>query len=241
MKAFILAAGLGTRLRPLTNTVPKALVLFNGKPLIYNVINRLVNSGFDEFVVNVHHFAGKLKNYLQNIDIQGVKIHISDETGKLLDTGGALKKAQNFFTSDFLVHNVDIFTDIDFSRMIAFHKKHQALATLAVSERQANRVLIFDRNNTLCEWKNKNTGEIKRAKTCIDGKELAFSGIYIVSPGIFKYFLQEDVFSVIDVFLEAAKNNEKILAFDHSGGYFFDLGTIESLKKAEKFLQGKDF
>ena len=165
MKAMIFAAGLGTRLRPLTDHMPKALVPVAGKPMLERVILRLKEAGFNEITVNIHHFGEQIIDFLRAHDNFGTEIHISDERGMLLDTGGGIKKARPFLDGQepFLVHNADILTDIDLAGLYRHHLESDAESTLLVSERKTSRYLLFDDDYHLHGWINKSTGEVKPA------------------------------------------------------------------------------
>ncbi len=231
MKAMILSAGLGTRLRPLTNDKPKALVEYKSKPLLEIVIKKLINQGFNEFVINIHHFGQKIIDFLSKKNYFNKKIIISDERNKLLDTGGGIYKAKDFFKDeDFLVHNVDILSDINIKNIYKKHKKTKSLATLAVQKRKSSKKLYFnDNDESLCKWKNEKTGEEKTAKTCKKEKTgFAFSGIHLLNTQIFEY-MQPGVYSIIDTYLLAAKKN-KITFFDHSTDFWRDMGKRSSFK-----------
>ena len=238
MKAMIFAAGLGTRLYPLTETIPKALVEVNGIPLLEIVITRLRRYGFREIVINVHHLADRIVEFLQRKRDFGIDIHISYETEQLLDTGGGLRFVSRFFAdgTPFLVHNVDILSDIDLQEFYDFHIRTQALATLAVTNRTSTRCLLFDQKHLLCGWKNKRTQEVKMARpSVVHPVEFAFSGIHVISPAIFSMMPEDDVFSIIDVYLHAAAT-ENIVAFPHDHTRWIDLGKKESLPLAGKIL-----
>ena len=238
MKAMIFAAGLGTRLRPLTNDKPKALVKLKGIPLLERVILKVSKAGFREIVVNVHHYAEDVVRFLAEKDHFGLKIHISDESDLLLETGGGLKKAASFFDDGkpFLVHNTDIISDIDLKKMYDFHCNTNALATLAVRQRKTSRYLMFNEKDELAGWVNTKTGQRKISRTGASRVILkAFSGIHVIDPALFSFFPDEKVFSIIDVYLKAAKTNS-ILAYAHDDGQWLDVGKPEQLKLAEKFV-----
>lgn len=237
MKAMIFAAGLGTRLKPLTDSRPKALIEVGGKPLLDHIIRRLQSLGFQEIVINVHHFGDQIINYLNNHSYQGLKLLISDERDKLLDTGGGLKKAAPLLAgkSPILLHNVDVLSTIPIRSMLNEHKESGALATLAVSKRNTARKLIFDDKNNLAGWKNVTTGEI-RGNIPKSGRELAFSGIHIIDPGLLQLFPSADVFSIIDLYLEICQKHP-VHAFEHDQADFLDVGKPEQLTQAKKFLQ----
>ena len=239
MKAMIFAAGLGTRLRPLTETIPKALVEVNGVPLLEIVIRRLQKYGVDGIIINVHHLAEHILDFLKQHKYFGIEIHISDETEQLLDTGGGLKKAAWFFNDHlpFLVHNVDILSDINLQALYQFHFRHpQALVTLAVTHRNSTRCLLFDQKGVLCGWENRETHEVKMARpTSSSTYPLAFSGIHVISPTIFSLMPKEKVFSIIDIYLRAAAT-ETILAFQHDHTLWLDVGKRNNLSQASEIL-----
>ncbi len=238
MKALILAAGLGTRLQPLTKNKPKALIEINGTPLIEIVINRLVKAGFNELIINVHHHPEQIINFLKSKRNFGIDIEISDESGLLLDTGGGLKNAGWFFSDNkpFIVHNVDILTDIDLSKLYNLKVSENSIAVLAVQKRESSRYLLFDEGKNLCGWKNEMTNEIRITREPI-GKLLkfAFSGIHAGDPNIFNFMPEEKVFSLVDLFLKVAPLHS-ITYLDHTGSLFIDLGKKENLAKAEQLL-----
>src|SRR6056297_782006 len=183
MKAMIFAAGLGTRLKPLTNTKPKALVEIKGKPMLGHLLHKLADNGIREFVINVHHFSDKVKDYLKQAEFSDMTIHVSDERDGLLDTGGGLIKARNLLIDKepVLVHNVDVLSEIDIPKLIARQKADTCIATLAVSERETSRYLLFDKYLSLCGWKNVKTGELKRSRNTDVRQKLAFSGVQVLS------------------------------------------------------------
>lgn len=231
MKAMILAAGLGTRLKPFTDKHPKALAPVNGKPVLQRNIEWLQQYGIWDVVVNVHHFAGQIIAAVNNNDGWGSRVTISDETDEVLETGGGILKAGWFLKqeSSALVMNADILTDMPLNGMIEQHEKNKPLATLAVSNRRSSRYLLFDEGNlTLTGWRNKKTSEQKGN----DGNEMAFSGIQILSKKIFDLIPFKGRFSMIDVYLELCEKN-RIEYFDHSGSRLLDIGTIEKLAEAE--------
>lgn len=231
MKAMIFAAGLGTRLRPLTNNLPKALFEIKGKPLLEITIDKLIQNGFDEIIVNVHHFAEQVIYFLTKKKFNA-KIGISDESDKLLDTGGGLKKAKWFFDDGepFLLHNVDIISDINLNEFYKIHLKNKSIATLAVQKRKSSRYLLFDEDNFLCGWENVKTGEKIISKNKYPLSRLAFSGIHVVDPKLFSYFPNKEIFSIIDVYLNAARK-EKIKLFLHNDSFWQDIGKIEDLNQ----------
>jgi NDP-sugar pyrophosphorylase family protein len=249
MKAMVLAAGLGTRLRPLTNDRPKALVEVAGRTLLEITLARLREFGIRDVIINVHHFADLLLAYLKRNNNFGMRLEISNEP-VLLDTGGGLKKAAWFFQDSqdnsggsadgpFLLHNVDIVSTIDFRRMVEQHKKTGALATLAVQQRKTSRYLLFDEPMQLCGRKL-----VKEQKTEIvrDSKplqELAFSGIHVISSQLLSKISEDGIFSIIDSYLRLSEQGEKITGFRADEYYWRDLGTSESIALATEDLKDK--
>ncbi len=239
MKAMIFAAGLGTRLKPLTNDLPKALIEVNGKTLLEHVITRLELFGFTDIVINVHHFADKIVDFLKQDENFGLNIRISDERDKLLETGGGLKKAIPLFAGrePILLHNVDVLSTIDLSAMMMAHRSSGSLATLAVSQRDTSRYLLFNSKNRMAGWKNTETGEIRGPVRDSENYEtLAFSGIHIIDPAIFRLMPDKDVFSIIDLYLQIC-TKYPIRAFRHNPSQFLDIGKPEQLAKAKDFLK----
>lgn len=236
MKAMVLAAGLGTRLRPLTDTRPKALVEVAGRTLLEITLARLREFGVREVIVNAHHFAGALEEYLAAHGNFGMRIEISRED-VLLDTGGGLKKAAHFFLEDgseepFIVHNVDVLSSVDLRRMALFHVEQCALATLAVQEREASRYLLFDNQSELCGRQIGRNGATEWARECARPTPLAFCGIHVISPRLLTRMHENGVLSIISAYLRLASEGEKIVAFRANEFYWRDLGTAESLRKA---------
>jgi NDP-sugar pyrophosphorylase family protein len=226
MKAMILAAGLGTRLRPLTNDRPKALVEVAGRTLLEITLKRLHDSGIREVIINVHHFADMVVDRLKTMDNFGMRIEVSRED-VLLDTGGGLKKAAWFFAGDetFILHNVDVISTIDLQRMVTFHTDNEALATLAVKDRKTSRPLLFDERLQL------------RGRGTDSG--LAFSGIHVISSRLFPLLTEEGVFSIIPAYLRLALQGERILGFRTDEYYWRDLGKLEDLAAAENELRSE--
>ena len=236
---MVLAAGLGTRLRPLTDDRPKALVEINGRTLLEITLARLRRFGVDQVIINTHHFADLLARYLEDHKNFGMHIEISREDDLLLDTGGGLKKAANFFLRDsgetpFIVHNVDVLSTIDLHEMVAMHRKHDALATLAVRDRKSSRLLLFNSHSELCgrQITKDNTSSTEMARACPHPQALAFCGIHVISPRVFKVMSEQGVFSIIDVYLRLAGAGEKIRAFRGDEYYWRDLGRPEHLAQA---------
>lgn len=234
MKALLLAAGLGSRLQPLTNDKPKALVDVDGKTMLEHALLKLENSGIEDIVVNVHHFAEQVISFLQNYKSENLSISISDERGKLLNTGGAVKKAADLLDGEepFVIYNVDIWSDVDLVKMINEHKKAKSLATLAVRDRTSSRYLIFDEKDRLCGWQKVSTMETIYVNDCKKKQsKLAFSGIQVVSPELFEYFPGDQRFSLVDLYLNAAPT-KRIKAYRHDSDHWFDLGTTEKIENA---------
>ncbi|HPT04466.1 MAG TPA: nucleotidyltransferase family protein [Bacteroidales bacterium] len=231
MKAMILAAGLGTRLKPFTNYKPKALFEINGVSLLEIQIRKLINVGFDQLVVNIHHFGEQIIDFLDKNNNFGIQITISDERQLLLDTGGGIKNASHFFDDGkpFLVHNVDILSNINLMALYQKHINSDALATLAVQQRPSSRYFLFDGGAKLCGWQNLKTGETRMAATPVGMlSALAFSGIHVINPEIFPLMTETGKFSIIDVYLRLA-SQQNIMAYDHTGDYLTDVGKTENL------------
>jgi len=242
MKAMILAAGLGTRLRPLTDDRPKALVTIAGRTLLEIALGRLRSFGIREVIVNVHHFAQMIVDYLGANGNFGMRIEVSREDS-LLDTGGGLIKAAWFFLENnhdspgsFLVHNVDVLSTIDLPRMIKFHEEHEALATLAVQERETSRYLLFDELDHLCGRLAGRDSKAEHIRPAARVQRLAFSGIHVLSPRIFAKIHREGAFSIVDAYLRLAAQGVNILAFRADGAYWRDLGRPDNLIDAERDL-----
>jgi MurNAc alpha-1-phosphate uridylyltransferase len=236
MKAMILAAGEGTRLKPLTDKIPKALVEVNGKTLLEHTVNYFKHFGVDELIINVCIRAGQIIEYLRHNDNFNIRIEISDETDRLLDTGGGLKKASWFFNdkSSFFLATVDVITNLNLSAMYKYHSTSNALATLAVKSRPSTRDFLFDENNRLCGWKNNITGE----KKLLAGEErvrhsLAFSGYHVINPVVFDMITEEGSFSVTDLYLRLVKNN-LINCYIHNDSHWLEFGRIENVRNAGK-------
>jgi len=245
MKAMILAAGLGTRLRPLTSDRPKALVEVAGRTLLEITLSRLSSFGVRDAIINVHHFADMVLEYLKANNKFGMHIEISREE-VLLDTGGGLKKAAWFFLEDsphrkepFILHNVDVLSTIDFRRMVQFHTEKQALATLAVQHRESSRLLLFDKD---FRFRGRQAGRErqKETKEFAPGLQaMAFSGVHVISPRFLRMMEEEGAFSIIDSYLRLAARGEKILAFCADEYYWRDLGKPDDLKQAAEDLKQK--
>lgn len=240
MKAMILAAGLGTRLRPLTDTRPKALVELGGRTLLEITLERLQGFGVREVIVNAHHFAEMVVEYLRAHDSFGMRVEISREE-LLLDTGGGLKKAADFFLRDgsdepFIVHNVDVLSAIDLAAMVGFHREHGALATLAVQRRKGSRQLFFDPDGQLCGRRTAGAAE-EMTRAAEQVEELAFCGVQVLSPRILHRMDESEAFSIIPTYLRLAGAGEPVLGWRADGYYWRDLGTEASLQQAAEDLQ----
>ncbi|MFA7492063.1 MAG: nucleotidyltransferase family protein [Proteiniphilum sp.] len=265
MKTMIFAAGLGTRLKPLTNTMPKALVPIGGKPLLQYTIEKLKTSGIYEIIINLHHFAEQIIDFVEINNHFGIHIEFSDEREKLLDTGGGIKKASPFFNDNqpFLVHNVDILSNIDLRKLYEAHKQNNSpdpkyysgehrlrgaenllippkkIATLVCNERQTSRYLLFDKNNRLKGWINEATGEVKSPFSNFNPqhyRKLAFAGIQILDPSIFQYMTDiPDRFPIIDFYLSIC-DREDISCYIPDNLEIMDVGKIDSLQEAMLFL-----
>lgn len=243
MKAMIFAAGLGTRLKPLTDRIPKALVPVKGIPMLQHVILKLKQAGFTYIVVNIHHFGEQIIDFLQANQNFGITIRISDERDELLDTGGGIKKAAPFFTGNepFLAHNVDILSDIDLKALYDYHLHSTNHATLLVSHRQTARYLLYNKEKQLCGWVNKSTLQTKPEGFVYhpgEYEEVAFSGIHVISPSLFRHMDERwtGKFSITDFYLQTCKEAR-------IGGYFspnlqlIDIGKPETLAQAENFFK----
>jgi len=244
MKAMILAAGLGTRLRPLTDTRPKALVEIAGRTLLEITLSRLREFGVREVVLNVHHFADMVVEYLKAHNDFDMRIEVSREQF-LLDTGGGLKNAAWFFLENpsrlepFILHNVDVLSNIDLGRMVQLHSENQALATLAVQDRETSRYLLFDEQLQLCGRRSGRDQKTELVRSSQQVQALAFSGIHVISPRLLGMIMEEGVFSIIASYLRLASQGEKILAFRADEYDWRDLGTPESVMQAARNRDGK--
>ena len=243
MKAMVLAAGLGTRLRPLTDDRPKALVEVGGRTLLEITLARLRTFGIREMIVNVHHFADQVISFLEAHGNFGMRIEVSREN-VLLDTGGGLKKAGWFFLEGadskpepFVLHNVDVVSTIDLQRMVAFHSETQALATLAVQQRDSSRQLVFDEHLQLCGRCIGRDRKPEMVRVAKETQELAFSGVHIISPRLLPLIKEDGVFSIIDCYMRLAGGGEKIAAFRADEYYWRDLGKPADLLQAARDIE----
>lgn len=252
MQAMIFAAGLGTRLKPITDRMPKAMVSVGGKPLIRQVIEKLKNAGTERIIVNVHHFASQITYYLQENNNFNTDIRISDETEKLLDTGGGIKKAEHLFDphSPILIHNVDILSNVDLKKFYetalstATARGKSIDAVLLVSERKTKRYLLFDKSMKLVGWTNIETGEVRSPYPGINPAECrkyAFAGIHVISPRLFNTMDEEfpDKFGIIDLYLKACATHN-ILGYLKKDLRLLDVGKLDTLKEAEKFIEEQE-
>lgn len=237
---MIFAAGLGTRLKPLTDNIPKALIPIGGKPLLEHVIFRLKSAGFDEIIVNVHHFPDQIIDFLNANNNFGIRIEVSDERNKLLDTGGGIRNTKWFFDDNkpFLVHNVDILSNVDLTELYNEHSKSGSLATLVVSKRDTFRYLLFNEDNRLLGWMNEKTGETKPIGFSNNSQfnKLAFAGIQMLSPGIFDLMDNfESGFPIMDFYLSLV-HTQIITGFVPADFRMMDVGKLDVLDKAEQFV-----
>ena len=235
MKAIILAAGLGSRLKNITSNKPKALVEVNGIAMLELVIQNLKKQGITDFLINIHHFGESVINFLAINNNFGVNITISDERDQLLDTGGAILKAHSFIkgAESVLVHNVDIISDIRIADLLAYHTKSNSIATLCIRKRESGRGLLFNNEMHLVGWTNIEKQEFRWVNNvCRNYSIFAFSGIYIISPKFTEKMVQKGKFSIIDTWLNMSKN-ETISGFIDTTDVWHDLGTIEKIKKVK--------
>ena len=248
MKAMILAAGLGTRLRPLTDDRPKALVEVDGRTLLEIALKRLDAIGVRDVIINIHHYADMILDYVKSHDNFGMRIEFSREE-ILLDTGGGLKRAANFFLRDdasseepFILHNVDVISTIDLGHLLRFHVDHDALATLAVQNRETSRYLLFDEHGELCGRRAADNENLERiepemARPARQVLPLAFSGIHVISPRVFSKIKEDGAFSIITTYLRLAAQGARIIAFRADNSYWRDLGRPEHIAQAAQDLR----
>ena len=232
MKAMVLAAGLGTRLLPITKEKPKALVAVKGAPILEIVLHQLKTAGVTEVIINLHHFLDQIIDFLKSKNNFELHIEFSLEE-ELLETGGGLKKAAHFFDDDepFILHNVDVIHNIDLKKMIERHRANDSLATLAVNDRETSRYFIFDEKNRLCGWKSLSENKIIMARrTNGHTTDLAFCGIHVISPQLLEKLTEDGAFSIVDSYLRLAKEGEKIMAFRADEFLWQDIGKLQQLK-----------
>ncbi|MGH1337918.1 MAG: nucleotidyltransferase family protein [Aureispira sp.] len=238
MRAFLFAAGLGTRLRPLTNDRPKALVEVAGKTLLQHAIEYLQQQGITDIVLNIHHFGALVLAHLEAHHNFGCRIQISDERGELLETGGALAKAAPLLegSDPIVLYNVDVLTNLNIQTMLAQHQSQGALATLAIRQRESSRYLLFDEQQRLSGWQNTITKE-KRVERLVENLQpYAFSGIHIIEPTLLSYLPQQQgAFSIIPAYLDLAAK-QPLIGYPHDQDYWFDVGKPERLEAATHFL-----
>jgi len=239
MKAIIFAAGLGTRLKDITDNKPKALVEVNGVPLLEIALRKLKYFGFKDIIVNIHHYSEQIETFIKNMKYDDLRVTVSDESFKLLGTGGGIKKASGFFCEEeaFLAYNVDVITDLDLGKLYRKHIISGALATLAVRKRDTSRYLLVDDQNILCGWCNVMTGEriISRNKP-EELTSVAFSGIQIISTQLTDLITEDGYCNIINVYLRLASDHD-ILTIEHENGYWFDVGKPEQVKEVSIFLK----
>ena len=243
MKAMIFAAGLGTRLRPLTDSKPKALVEAGGVAMLSRVISHLAGAGVNDITVNIHHHAAMIREYIESHPVAGITFHISDESDMLLDTGGGILKARCYLDGDepFIVYNADILSDVNVAAMVEYHQKSGATATLLVKERESSRRLLIDNNSgRMRGWTNIKTGEIKPSGVVADGcRWRAFGGIHVLSPAIFpelEKYATEAKFSIMPFYIDRC-NLLDIRAYEPAEDYMWhDIGSLQNLKAAEEAL-----
>ncbi len=238
MKAFILAAGLGTRLAPFTLDRPKALVELNGITLLEKAIRKVNELAVTEIIINVHHFGDQIVDFLRSKENFNLKISVSDERGQLLDTGGAILKAKSLLgsTEPFLLYNVDVLSAIDLNELSVYHTQKGGLATMAVRERSTDRYLVFNQNMLLSGWKNIKSGEEKISRSCDQPRNFAFSGIQIIEPQLLSLITETGKFSIIDLYLRLAKS-EAIYGYHDTSEYWMDCGKPDQLATAEKMMR----
>jgi N-acetyl-alpha-D-muramate 1-phosphate uridylyltransferase len=234
MKAMIFSAGLGTRFKPWTDRHPKPLAPVNGKSLLQRNVEYLQQYGITDIIVNVHHFAGQVVDAIKENNGWGSKITLSDETDELLDTGGGLLKAKEFFTpgETFITCNADILTDLNIHRILEFHEKNKPFISLGVTTRKTSRYLLFDKSDRLCGWRNHANGAEKIPLTHPDLVEKAYSSVAVFEYEILNTMPFTGKFSLIDVYLHFAPTHS-ILGFDHTGDRWVDVGKPETVATAE--------
>ena len=242
MKAMIFAAGLGTRLRPLTNDRPKALVEVKGTPLLEITIKRLIHFGVKEIIINVHHFAEKIQQFLKYNNDFGIRIVTSHEVEMPLETGGGLKKAAWFFDDGkpFIICNADILSDIDLNKMYEVHSKSEAIATFAIQKRDTSRYMLHDTEGVLCGWMNTKTKTIKMGRFAPEQGMYSFSCFHVVNPEIFKTTPNESFFTIIDWYLRIC-NEHTIMGYRHDDDIWCDIGKPETLLEAEGIVDKLKF
>jgi N-acetyl-alpha-D-muramate 1-phosphate uridylyltransferase len=239
INAMIFAAGVGSRLKPLTNKTPKALIEIDGHPLLEFALKKLERLGIPKVIVNVHHHADQILSYLNGYKSSSLEILISDESAHLMDTGGGLVKASNLFdkNAEILIYNADILTNANLQDLINFHKAENNLVSLFTENRSASRYLLFDENAHLVGWQNPKTGEEIRVSSIQDTHKMGFNGVQIVNHRLLSLIGSDGAFPIIPEYLELAKDH-KIKGWDHWTGDWFDIGTPEKLEKSADFYAG---
>lgn len=239
MKAMIFAAGLGKRLGQVTETIPKCLVDIGGETILQYAVEKCSAHGFNEIIINVHHFADMVEEEIIRLKKKGFRISVSDERDKLLENAGGLYKAKDFFDNKpFLLYNVDIITDLDISSLYRYHLEKKGLATLAVRKRPGNRFFLVDKSGLIRGWRNNATGEQKLAGSTADElTEIAFSSMHVAEPEIFKY-MHEGIYTFTDLYLKLAPTHN-INTYRVDEGYWVDIGTPANLEYVRKLLKGK--
>jgi NDP-sugar pyrophosphorylase family protein len=237
MRAMIFAAGLGTRLYPLTLNKPKALVEIAGKTLLLMAIEKVSQAGYNDLVINIHHFGDQIIQFLKQNNNFGLSITISDERNQLLDTGGGILKAKPFLVGDepFLVYNVDVLSNIDLQLFRKYHMERGGLATLVVRDRKTARYLAFDESMQLSGWKNIKTGDEISIRNILDCSLLAFSGVQLIEPAVFKLISETGSFPLIPLYLRLAADH-RIMGYHDNSSLWMDLGKPEQIIEAEKFF-----
>lgn len=230
IQAMILAAGKGTRLLPLTETMPKTLVPICGVPMLEHTIRYLISAGVDEIIINVHHFADHVVRFVESNHSFGIRIVFSDESDELLDTGGGLYKAGDFFRKDqpFFLVTSDVITNLNLKDLYRFHQQHNPLVTLAVKPRKTTREFLFDDEYRLCGWQNLSTGEIKMARAVQQPIPMAFSAIHVIHPEIFALIEERGKFPLIDVYLRLALRH-RLIGYPHPHSEWFEMGRLENI------------
>lgn len=242
MKAMIFAAGLGTRLRPLTNDRPKALVEVKGTPLLEITIKRLIHFGVKEIIINIHHFADKIQQFLADNNNFGIRIETSYEVEKPLETGGGLKKAAWFFDDNqpFIICNADILSNIDLAKMYETHCASDAIATYAIQKRDTSRYMLHNTEGVLCGWMNTQSKALKMCRFAPELGMYSFSCFHVVNPEIFKTTPDKEYFTIIDWYLNIG-NQYTILGYRHDDDIWCDIGKPETLKEAESVVDNLQF
>ena len=239
MEAMILAAGLGTRLRPLTHDIPKALVPVGDKPMLEHVARRLIDAGCDRLIINVHHHADQVLRFLDEHDNFGIDVAVSLEPDQALETGGGLKKAESLFMKKkpFFMHNSDVFTGINLTELYITHSDGNAVATLAVREAETNRFLLFDEDENLCGYGDREGNEHITGVPKGGTARLDFCGVQVISPDIFALMTETGVFSIINTYLRLSKEGHRIRPHRIDGAVWIDIGKPESLDEARALLE----